>query len=254
MVVDIGEKIQEAIDIQEVFKLSIGKFNIVITDTMVSMWIVMILLTVLGYVFSRNLKTIPDKKQSLLEVCVEYVGKFCESSMGHYWRAFTPYIGTLALFIIVSNMLGILNILPTGKDLYNLTKIEFFNRIPFYVITPPTRDINVTAALAIVTILVVIGSAVYYKGFGGWLKGLCKPTPLLFPINILELCIKPLSLCLRLFGNILGAHIVVEIVYALCPAIIPIPLSAYFDLFDGVLQAYIFVFLTTIYIGEGLED
>ena len=250
----ISEKINEAMEIQEVFKFSVGKFNVVITDTMISMWIVMAILVLIAYVFSRNLKTIPGKRQSLLEVCVEFVTKFCEGQMGHYSRAFTPYIATLALFIIICNMLGIFNIIPTSHDLYNLTKLEFFKKLPFYAITPPTRDINVTAGLAVMTVVVMIVSTIYYKGFFGWLKGLCKPTIILFPINILELCIKPLSLCLRLFGNILGAHIIVDIVYVLFPAIIPIAISAYFDLFDGILQAYIFVFLTTMYIGESLED
>lgn len=250
----MSEKINEAMNIQEVFKLPIGKFNIVITDTMISMWIVMAILAVIAYVFSRNLKTIPGKKQSLVEICIEFVTKFCEGSMGHYSKAFTPYIATLALFIIISNMLGIFNIIPTSHELYKLTRLEFFKRMPFYAITPPTRDINVAAGLAVMTVVVMIVSAIYYKGFVGWLKGLCKPTPILFPINILELCIKPLSLCLRLFGNILGAHLVVDVVYALCPILLPIPLSMYFDLFDGVLQAYIFVFLTTMYIGESLED
>ena len=100
----------------------------------------------------------------------------------------------------------------------------------------------------------MVGSAIYYKGFFGWLKSLCKPVIVMFPMNVLELFIKPLSLCLRLFGNILGAFIAMEITYSLMPVLIPILMSAYFDLFDGILQAYIFVFLSSIYIGEALED
>lgn len=240
--------------IREIFRFSIGKFNIVVTESMITMWIIMIALTILAYIFSRNLKVIPGKKQSLVEIALEYVGNMCKGSMGHYWRAFVPYITTVALFLIVSNMISIFNIIPTAEDLYKLTKIKLFMSIPNYSITPPTRDINVAAAFAVSTILVMIGSSIYYKGFGGWLKSLCKPVIIMLPMNILELFIKPLSLCLRLFGNILGAFVAMEITYSLMPVLAPILMSAYFDLFDGILQAYIFVFLSSVYIGDALED
>lgn len=240
--------------VREVFKFSIGNLKIVVTESMLTMWIIMIALTILAYVFSRDLKVIPGKKQSLVEIAIEYVGKMCKNSMGHYWRAFVPYISTVGLFIIVCNMVSMFNIIPTGEDLYRFTHLEFFKNIPNYSITPPTKDINVTAALAVSTILVMVGSSIYYKGFFGWIKSLCKPVIVMLPMNILELCIKPLSLCLRLFGNILGAFVAMEITYSLMPILAPVLMSAYFDLFDGILQAYIFVFLSIIYIGEALED
>lgn len=248
------EDMEHMMNIREIFRFSIGKFSIVVTESMITMWIVMIALIVFAYIFSRNLKVIPGKKQSLIEVAIEYVGKMCKDSMGHYWSAFIPYIATVALFLILCNMISIFNIIPTGEDLYKLTGIEFFQKIPNYSITPPTKDINVAAAMAVSTILVMIGSCIYYKGFFGWVKSLFKPVAIMFPMNILELCLKPLSLCLRLFGNILGAFIAMEITYSLMPAFAPVIMSAYFDIFDGILQAYIFVFLSTIYIGEALED
>lgn len=250
----MGERIQGAMVTHEIFKISIGSFSIAVTESMITMWIVMIALTVLAYIFSRNLKVIPGKKQSLVEMAIEFIGDMCKKTMGHYWKYFVPYIGMLAMFLILSNMISVFNIIPTSRDLYRLTHIEFFNKIPIYSMTPPTRDINVTAGCAMMTIVTIIFSTIYFKGFRGWLKTLCKPVAIMLPINILELAIKPLSLCLRLYGNILGAFIAMEITYSLLPIIVPIVMSAYFDLFDGALQAYIFVFLSTIYIGDALED
>lgn len=73
------------------------------------------------------------------------------------------------------------------------------------------------------------------------------------PINVLEIFIRPLSLCMRLFGNVLGAVVVMALVKLLVPVLLPIPFSMYFDIFDGLIQAYVFVFLTSLYIKEAIE-
>ena len=73
------------------------------------------------------------------------------------------------------------------------------------------------------------------------------------PINILEIFTRPLSLCMRLFGNVLGAFVIMELIKMVVPVILPSVFSLYFDLFDGLLQAYVFVFLTSLYIQEAIE-
>ena len=90
-------------------------------------------------------------------------------------------------------------------------------------------------------------------GTGGWLKGFAKPMAILTPINILEIFIRPLSLCMRLFGNVLGAFVIMELVKLVVPVGVPAILSLYFDVFDGLIQAYVFVFLTSLYISEAVE-
>ena len=77
--------------------------------------------------------------------------------------------------------------------------------------------------------------------------------PILTPINILEIFIRPLSLCMRLFGNVLGAFVIMELVTLVVPVGVPAILSLYFDVFDGLIQAYVFVFLTSLYIAEAVE-
>ncbi len=91
------------------------------------------------------------------------------------------------------------------------------------------------------------------KKVGGWLKSFAQPIGIMLPMNIMELFIKPLSLCMRLFGNIFAAFVIMELVKMVVPVVLPAALCLYFDLFDGLLQAYVFVFLTSLYINEAVE-
>ena len=119
---------------------------------------------------------------------------------------------------------------------------------------PPTKDMNVTIGLAVASIIYIQIAGIRRKGVGGWLKSFAKPSPVVLFNNVLELVIKPLSLCMRLFGNILGAFILMELIKMVVPAVVPMVLSLYFDLFDGFIQAYVFVFLNSIYIQEAISD
>jgi F-type H+-transporting ATPase subunit a len=110
----------------------------------------------------------------------------------------------------------------------------------------------VTLPLAAMTLCLVFYSTFRYRGPLGTLKDLFKPLPVMLPFKIMEYGTKPLSLCLRLFGNIVAAFLIMELVFYFM-GILAAPLSAYFDFFDGILQAYIFAFLTCLYIGEALE-
>jgi F-type H+-transporting ATPase subunit a len=110
-----------------------------------------------------------------------------------------------------------------------------------------------TAALAIMTILIVIVAGFKKRGFKGWFKHLAEPMPMMVPFNLMEYIIKPMSLALRLFGNILGAFIIMQLIEAVAPIGIPPVFSLYFDIIDGLIQALVFSFLTTLYIAESVE-
>ena len=122
------------------------------------------------------------------------------------------------------------------------------------MLTPPTKDISVTAALALMSLFLIYGAQFRYNGLLGGLKKFAEPMPLLVPINLMEVAIRPMALCMRLFGNILGAFIIMELVKFLVPAVVPAVLSIYFDLFDGLIQMAVFVFLTALFTGEGIKD
>ena len=112
---------------------------------------------------------------------------------------------------------------------------------------------TVTIALAGMSIILVEAAGIYHLGVKKWLHKFTEPIVIVTPINILELVTRPLSLCMRLFGNVLGAFVIMELLKCVVPIIVPAVFCVYFDIFDGLLQAYVFVFLTSLYISEEIE-
>ena len=239
-----------------VFTLKLFGLTIPISSSIVMMWLVMAVIILLAFLFTRKLQTIPRGKQNVVELVVETINNLVKSNTGKYWQYLAPYFGTILLFLVFSNIAGIFNVLPTASDLYTITGIEFFKSIPAFSIEPPTKDLNVTLAMAMMSVLLIPFVVIRLKGLKSWGKGFLKPTPIMLPFNILDYGTRTLSLSLRLFGNILAGYIIVGMLYGgslLLEPIIPIA-SMFFDLFDAGLQAYIFVFLSSIYIGEALEQ
>ena len=249
---ELGEELSRALE-QQYYNVTLFGYTVEIADTVIVMWLVMAFLIVSSILLTRNLATVPKGKQRFVEAVVGTINSFAKNNIGHHWKPFAPYLGTVLLFLVFSNTISIFNIIPSGEQLYELTGLEFFEHWPAFALRPPTKDINVTACLAVVTILVVLVGGFRIKKLGPWLKSFLEPVPVVLPFKILDYVIRPLSLCFRLFGNILGAFIVMELAYAALPAVFPAALSVYFDLFDGGLQAYIFVFLTSLYIAEATE-
>ena len=131
--------------------------------------------------------------------------------------------------------------------------ITFSNMVGLFGFTPATMDLNVTIALAVMSIILVEAAGFRKKGVKNWFKGFAQPMAVIAPMNVLEIVIKPLSLCMRLFGNVLGATVIMELIKCVLPFILPALFSVYFDIFDGAIQAYVFVFLTSLYIKEAVE-
>lgn len=246
----------------KLFEISLFGYHIPIYDTIITMWIIMAFLTVVAFVLGRNMQLVPGKVQNVGEILVDSINGMTKDAIGHHWKGFAPYIGTIILFLGFANISAIFNIIPSWSFLSSITGIESLKNLPEYHIRPPSKDINVTASMAIMSILLVIGASIRYHKFSGFLKSFLHPIPILAPFKVLEYFIKPLSLCLRLFGNILAAFTIMELIYFAAkslvsffvPAVIPAFFSLYFDLFDGLLQAYIFSFLTSLYIGEAVEE
>jgi F-type H+-transporting ATPase subunit a len=228
----------DALKVNNIFNIHIFGITIPISDSIIVMWIIMAVLIVLSVILTRNLKKVPTGKQNIAEVIVEFVNKLAKENIGHHWRAFAPYLGTVLLFLAVANIASIFSVFPV---------------IFGFKIIPPTKDLNVTATMGAMSVLIVLGAGLWYKNPWGWLKSLAKPSPIMIPFNLLDYGTRFLSLSLRLFGNILASFIVMELIYGLVAPVVPAVLSLYFDLFDGILQAYIFVFLTSIYISEAVE-
>lgn len=248
----MSEEILKALEIHK-FTWNLFGFKVEVSESIIIMWIVMAFLIIAAYALTRNMKTVPDGKQSVAEVFVEFINNFAKNNMGHHYKIFAPYLGTVLLFLTVSNIISIFNIFPSPEQLYALTGIAFFEKLPTLNMRPPTKDINITATLAIISILLVLVSGIAVKRVKGWLKTFAEPAPFMIPFRILDYFVRPTALCFRLFGNIFGGFIIMELAYASMAFALPAVLSIYFDIFDGLLQAYIFVFLTSLYVAEAIE-
>ena len=235
----------EALEIKTIFTLTLAGHVIPITETVIISWAVMLFLIIVSLLLTRRLKEIPSGPQSLLEMAVEFVNNFAKDQFGAFSKYLGPYMGSLFLFLVVANIIGVIS--PV--------EVKAFGRefIPPFMIRPPTRDINVTAALAVISILLVFVTGFTARGFGGWFKRLLHPLPLMLPFNIMEYGTRLISLALRLFGNMLGGYVLMSLIEKLFPLVLPIVLSLYFDFFDGMIQAAIFVFLTSLYISEAVK-
>ncbi|MDR3302095.1 MAG: F0F1 ATP synthase subunit A [Spirochaetaceae bacterium] len=219
--------------------------GLAITETVVISWFIMLILIGFALVATSKKSLVPVGLQSLSEAAVEALNTFAKNQFGRWARFLGPYMGTLFLFLLLANIIGF------------LTPVEFSflgheYKAPF-AIKPPTRDINVTAPLAVITVLFTLFFGFASKGPLGWLKKLTYPVPFMLPFNIMEYGTRLLSLSLRLFGNILGGMILMILITGLEPLGLPALFSLYFDFFDGILQAAIFVFLSVLYISEACE-
>lgn len=223
------QTLMEELNCETVFTIPILG-GIPVTESIVVTWIIMAAVILLCIIFVKNLSVErPGRKQLVLESAVGGINNFFEEVMGGHGKEYFPYLIAVAIYIGIANLIGILGF------------------------KPPTKDINVTAALAIMSILLIEIAGVRQRGVKGWLKSFAEPMPLVLPINILEIFIKPLSLCMRLFGNVLGSFVIMELLKTIVPAIAPAVFSCYFDIFDGLIQAYVFVFLTSLFIKEAIE-
>lgn len=229
-----------------------GKQIPFITDAIVTTWIIMAFLMIAVLVLTRKLKAVPGIGQNIAETVVEFMRNLCKGQIGHHYKDFVPYLGTVLLLLVCSNMIALFNIIPSGAALAKIfgnPALESFN----LSLHPPTKNFNCALCLAIFSIVIVIYSEFKYQGVRGWLRSFYKPTPISAFIKILDYIVRPMSLCLRLFGNILGATIVMALLYSALPIFAPAVIGIYFDIFDGALQAYVFVFLTMLYIAEAVE-
>ncbi|WP_278287328.1 F0F1 ATP synthase subunit A [Caloranaerobacter ferrireducens] len=211
--------------------------EIFIPETIVNTWIIVILLTIFAIYVNRKIKNakIDEKPSGLLnviELLVEGVQSLVESTMGSDKLKFAPYIGTLALYLLVANLFGLLGF------------------------KPPTSDYNVTFSLAIITFVLTQYYGLKSKGLGGYIKGFFEPMPLLFPLNVIGEIANPISLSFRLFGNILSGVIIMGLIYGAlgyASVVITPVFHAYFDVFAGVIQTFIFVMLTMVFISMAME-
>lgn len=218
--------------IHGVFSYELFGQTVWITTTHVC--VLMVMLIIIGFCIAagRAIKhgsEVPGAFQNVVEMIVEMLDGMIGGVMGSYAVRFRNYIGTIFIFILISNISGLLGL------------------------RPPTADYGVTFALGIITFTLIHFNKFKHQKVSGVLKGLCSPWPIWAPINIISDLAVPVSLSLRLFANILSGTAIMALIYALLNkvAIIwPAALHVYFDLFSGAIQTYVFCMLTMTYITD----
>lgn len=204
--------------------------GIPVYESVVVTWIIIAAVLLVCLIITRNLSVEhPGKGQLALESFVEWLYRFFGETIGENGKRYVPYLVAVLIYIAISNLIGIIGF------------------------KPPTKDMNVTIALSLMSIILIEASGVIAKGAKGFLHSFAEPMAIITPINILEVFIRPLSLCMRLFGNVLGSFVIMELLKLVVPVVLPALASLYFDIFDGLIQAYVFVFLTSLFMKESIE-
>ncbi|MBW4699044.1 MAG: F0F1 ATP synthase subunit A [Aphanocapsa lilacina HA4352-LM1] len=207
-------------------------------QTMITTWVVMLLLIGLTFIGTRKLQRVPSGLQNFLEYAYDLLASIARNQIGEkQYRAWVPLIGTIFLFVLFANWLGQL-------------PLRLFH-IPEGELASPTNDINTTVALSLIALVSYIYAGLRKSGLG-YFKHYFE-SPILAAVWVLEFFTRPLSLSIRLFGNILAEELVVAVLILLVPILVPVPLMILF-LLTGAIQALVFSTLTASYVGEAVED
>lgn len=218
--------------------IAIGKMKIQIGYSIIAQWVIMAIIIITVLIVVRRFKSIPYGKQAWLELIFESVENLVRDNMGEEYMNFIPFAGTLAIYLLPMNLTGL------------------------FGFKPPTTDYSVALGIGLISFIVINVFSLKRSGILGYIKSYAKPYAFMVPINLIERLIVPVSLSLRLFGNMLAGTIMVELIYKalayfssliklkipVLQLIIPIPFHIYFDIFDGVVQMIIFTMLTMIFI------
>ena len=217
--------------------LNIFGHEVWLTTTHVCLLIVCLFMLVIGLIVNNKMKhatEVPGMVQNIAELYVEMMDGVVQSSMFRHWGKYANYILTIFMFLLFSNISGL------------------------FGLRPPTADYGVTLPLALITFVLIQFNAFKWKGVGGYVKDLMDPIPLFLPINIISEFATPVSLSLRLFGNVMAGTIMLALYYGMLPVlatvVIPSFLHAYLDLFSGAIQAYVFCMLSMTFIYQKMPE
>lgn len=202
-----------------------------INATLLYTWIIMALLFFVAWIATRRIRNTGSigPWQAAMELVVEGIRDQLEQMMGAKSDKYLPFIGSLFLFILTSNLLTI---------------------VPFY--EAPTGSLSTTAALALVVFVAVPIYGIAEKGWLGYLSHYVKPTPIMLPFNIISELSRTLALAVRLFGNIMSGSLIVGVLLSIAPFFVPV-IMQFLGLIVGVIQAYIFSALAAIYIASAVR-
>ncbi len=220
--------------IQGLVEMNLFGQKVYLTTTHVSLFIICAGLILFALIVRLKLKDTdkPGALQNVAELMVEMLDDMIKGNMGKKGQPYRNYLSTLFAFLLISNLSGLIGL------------------------RPPTADYGVTLGLGIITFILIQFNNIRYNKFGAF-TDLFKPLPFLFPINLIGEIATPFSLSLRLFGNVLAGTVIMSLIYSLlskAALLWPGVLHAYFDIFSGAIQAYVFCMLTMVFIGNKIPD
>jgi len=214
----------------------VSLFGLSVSYTVIFTWIAMAVLIVGAIIVRltvfRRPKAVSDGAQNVIELMVEAVGKYTNAQAHGTGEFLCSYILSIGALLIMSAFL------------------ELFR------VRPPTADITMTFSLALMTFIFINIYGIRKKGPGGRIKSLAEPTPIVFPFRVISDLAIPVSLACRLFGNMLGGMIVIDLLYVALgnnAVAIPSVFGLYFNVFHPLIQTFIFVTLTLTFINEAIE-
>ena len=210
--------------------------TVYITTSHVCMILIMATIMIFAVVARKKImhaEEVPTGLQNVVELAVETLEGFVNSSMGKNGRKYICYVGTLFLYILLSNISGL------------------------FGLRPPTADYGTTFSLALITFVMIQYNNLKYNKIGAF-TGLFQPIWFLVPSNLIGEIATPVSMSLRLFGNVMAGTVMMALYYGLLPLFakigIPAFLHVYFDLFSGAIQAYVFSMLTMVFITDKIGE
>jgi F-type H+-transporting ATPase subunit a len=201
-----------------------------ITRPVVTTWAIMAVLTLTSWLVTGRLRLHPDRRQIVLELLVTAFMAQIDEVIRKSPRPFMPLLGTLFIFLVVANLSGVL----PGVE-------------------APTGKLETPAALALIVFVAVHYFGVRARGPFGYLASFAKPKLIMLPLNIVAEVTRTFSLMVRLFGNVMSGEFVIALVVALAGLFVPVPLMA-LEILVGLVQAYIFTILATVFIGAAVDN
>ena len=208
-------------------------------DTLITMWSAMIFLILISFVATRKLSIFPNKLQLIFENVLGYFKDLTDGMIGADGKKHFPLIASLFLFIVCANLMGQLPL-----RLIELKHGE---------LASCTNDINVTAGLAIIVLVYYVSAGIAKKKIKFFINGFSITSIITMLVELLDLVTRPLTLALRLFGNILAGEILITAMLGLCAYGLPLPFM-FFEVLVACIQALVFTMLTTVYIATAVNE
>ena len=218
--------------------VNIGHYSVNM-DTLATMWIAMAILIVISFLVTRKLSIFPSKLQAVFEGIVDGFGSITDSMIGKSGKKHLPLLLTLFLFILTANLLG-----QIPWRIYHLRAGE---------LASPTNDINMTAALALIVLVYYVFQGLKVKKFKFFIHEFSITGIIMALVDLLELFVRPFSLALRLFANILAGELLVFTFVGMCAYFLPLPFM-FFEVFVAFIQALVFTLLSTVYIAMAVQE